>query len=274
MGIISITREMYSGGVEIAEEVARRLGSRCVSRELLLEAAKTYKVPEDKMLQVFETSPGFWERMTESRRIHLAYVQATLAEMAKENNLVYHGHAGQELFHDPPHVLKALLISPREERVKKVMDQYNQDEIRAGDILDRVDEERTRRVRYFFNSDWRDTSRYDLVMNLGRIKSENVVQVLIDLAAKEEFQFTEQVKGPFEDYLIKSRVNALLAGAMVGRLSLINVQVQEGVVTLRGSITSNEHLVNELVDQMKQMEGVRQVKNEVMVGLVYQEWNV
>ena len=77
MAIITITRGLHSGGEIVAENVAKVLGARCVSSEVLLEAAKTYNVPEDKMLQVFEKTPSFWERMTESRRIHLAYIQAT-----------------------------------------------------------------------------------------------------------------------------------------------------------------------------------------------------
>ena len=46
------------------------------------------------------------------------------------------------------------------------------------------------------------------------------------------------------------------------------------VVTLQGTLTSNEALIEELVEQINAMEGVKQVNNEIVVGLVYQEWNV
>ena len=274
MAIITITRGLHSGGETVAEEIAKALGARCVSSEVLLEAAKTFKVPEEKMLQVFEKTPSFWERMTESRRIHLAYVQATLAEWAKDDALVYHGNAGQELLREVPHVLRVRLLYPIEQRVQRIMDQFNYNHDQAARFVEQIDEDRTRRMRYFYNADWRDPSRYDLCIRMERISAKVAQQMILDLTKQPEFRLSEEKAGTFQDFLIKTRIYALLAGAMVGRLSLITVNVQSGVVTLQGTLTSNEALIEELVEQIKAMDGVRQVNNEIVVGLVYQEWNV
>ena len=37
---------------------------------------------------------------------------------------------------------------------------------------------------------------------------------------------------------------------------------------------SLDRRMQQLVEQVKSMEGVKQVNNEIVVGLVYQEWNV
>lgn len=274
MAIITITRGLHSGGETVAENVAKAIGARCVSSEVLVEAAKTYKVPEDKMLQVFEKTPSFWERMTESRRIHLAYIQATLADWAKEDNLVYHGNAGQELLREVPHSLKVRLLYPIEHRIQRIMDQFNYNRDQAAKFVDQIDDDRTKRMRYFYNEDWRDPSRYDLFIRMERI-TPNVAQgIVLDLVKQPEFLLGEEKVSAFQDFLLKCRIYALLAAAMVGRLSLINVTVSQGVVTLQGTLTSNEALIEELVEQINDMEGVKQVNNEIVVGLVYQEWNV
>jgi len=274
MAIVTITRGMHSGGEQVAESVAEALGARCVSSEVLVEAAKKYNVPEDKMMQVFEKTPSFWERMTESRRIHLAYIQATLAEWAKEDSLVYHGNAGQELLREVPHVLKVRLLYPPEVRAQRIMDQFNYSQEQAVRFVEQIDEDRTKRMRYFYNADWRDPSRYDLFIRMERISAKIAVDMVCQLTQQPEFQLTEDKATAFNDYLIKCRVYALLAGAMVGRLSLINVTVESGVVTLQGTLTSNESLIEEMVEQIEKQEGVKQVVNEIVVGLVYQEWNV
>ena len=274
MAIVTITRGLHSGGEAVAEEVAKALGARCVSREVLIEAAKTFKVPEEKMMQVFEKTPSFWERMTESRRIHLAYIQATLAEYAKDDKLVYHGNAGQELLREVPHSLKVRLLYPVEQRVQRIMDQFNYSRDQAARFVEQIDDDRTRRMRYFYNADWRDPSRYDLSIRMERITGKVAAQMIVDLTKQPEFSLSEEKAVAFQDFLVKCRIYALLAGAMVGRLSLITVTVQGGVVTLQGTLTSNEALIEELVDQIKVMEGVRSVNNEIVVGLVYQEWNV
>lgn len=274
MAIITITRGMHSGGEIVAENIAKALGARCVSSEVLLEAAKNYNVPEDKMLQVFEKTPSFWERMTESRRIHLAYIQATLADWAQGDSLVYHGNAGQELLRDVPHVLKIRLLYPLEVRVQRIMEQFNFSQEQARRFVEQIDEDRTKRMRYFFNADWRDPSRYDLFIRMERISPKIAEKIILELLEQPEFQLTEEKASAFNDFLIKNRIFATLAGAMVGRLSLISVSVQQGVVTLQGTLTSNEALVEEVVERIKALDGVRQVNNEIVVGLVYQEWNV
>lgn len=274
MAIITITRGLHSGGETVAENVAKEIGARCVSSEVLVEAAKIYKVPEDKMLQVFEKTPSFWERMTESRRIHLAYIQATLADWAKDDNLVYHGNAGQELLREVPHSLKVRLLYPIEHRIQRIMDQFNYNRDQAAKFVDQIDDDRTKRMRYFYNEDWRDPSRYDLFIRMERIRPNVAEGIILDLVKQPEFRLGEEKVSAFQDFLLKCRIYALLAAAMVGRLSLINVTVSQGGVTLQGTLTSNEALIEELVEQINDMEGVKQVNNEIVVGLVYQEWNV
>jgi len=274
MAIITITRGLHSGGEEIAENVAQALGARCVSGEVLAEAAKTYNVPEEKISQVFEKSPSFWERMTESRRIYVAYVQATLADWARDDNLVYHGNAGQELLREVPHALKVRLMFPVERRVRRIMEQFGHERERAERMVEQIDEERTKRTRYMFNSDWRDPSRYDMVLRLERIRPEDAQRLIIDLSAQAPFRLDDEKRGRFDDFLLKSRVQALLAGALVGRLSLIDVIVRDGVVTLQGTLTSHEAMIEQVVGQIEKLDGVRRVNNEIVVGLVYHEWNV
>ena len=274
MAIVTITRGLHSGGEIVAEKVAEALGARCVSSEVLLEAARKYNVPEDKMLQVFEKTPSFWERMTESRRIHLAYIQATLADWAGEDSVVYHGNAGQELLREVPHALKIRLLYPIETRVQRIMEQFNYSQDQARRFVEQIDEDRTKRMRYFFNADWRDPSRYDLLIRMERISAKVAQNMIVDLTRQPEFQLTEEKTPAFKDFLLKNRIYAELANAMVGRLSLISVSVQKGIVTMQGTLTSNEALVEEVVERIRSMEGVLQVNNEIVVGLVYQEWNV
>jgi len=274
MPIITITRGLYSGGEGIAEAVAADLGARCVSGEVLIEAAKNYNIPESKISQVFEKTPSFWERMTESRRTYLAYIQATLAEWAAEGNLVYHGNAGQELLREVPHVLKVRLLFPPAQRVRAIMEQFGQSREEAERYVQQIDEDRTRRMRYLFNQDWRDGSRYDLWIRMERITPDHAKRIIVDVARQPEFTVTEDRQRVFHDFLLKCRIYALLANVLVGRLSLITVTVQDGVVTLEGTLTSHETAIEQLVVEIEKLEGVKEVHNEIVVGLVYHEWNV
>ncbi|MCH8883084.1 MAG: BON domain-containing protein [SAR324 cluster bacterium] len=103
---------------------------------------------------------------------------------------------------------------------------------------------------------------------------QDATELLLDLANRPQFRLTPEKEGPFRDYLLKSKIYALLAGALVGRLSLINLGVSEGAVTLGGTLTSHESTLDHLVEQIQSLPGVARVDNQIVVGVVYHEWNV
>jgi cytidylate kinase len=274
MAIVTITRGQHSGGEEVAQAIAEKLGARCVSQEVLREAARKYGVPEDKVEGAFEKSPTFWERMTESRRVYVAYVQATLADWAKDDNLVYHGNAGQELLREVPHVLKVRLMYPIAARIATIMQKFKYTREQAARYVEQIDDERTKRTRYLYNADWRESRGYDVTFNIDRLTSQHVIDAILRLVEQPEFTLGEAKAPAFNDFLVKTRVYALLANSLVGRLSLVSVTVNGGIVKLEGTLTSNEEVVEELVGQVRRLEGVKGVDNQIVVGLVYQEWNV
>ncbi len=67
MSLIVISREMGSGGTLLGRAVAERLGYRFAGREVILEAVKRYRVPEESLSQLEEGKPRFWERLDRER---------------------------------------------------------------------------------------------------------------------------------------------------------------------------------------------------------------
>ena len=58
MPVITISRESYSPGKEVAERVAERLGFECVSGDVLSEASEEYDVPESQLLRAVRDTLG------------------------------------------------------------------------------------------------------------------------------------------------------------------------------------------------------------------------
>ena len=62
MPIITISRGSYSMGKAVAEQVARRLDYRLISREVLLDAGSRFNIPEIKLKKAIHDAPGILER--------------------------------------------------------------------------------------------------------------------------------------------------------------------------------------------------------------------
>lgn len=265
MSVITISRGSLSGGQELAERVAQRLEYRCVSREVLMEAATRYGVPEPKLDELFEKKPSFWEWLTRSRERYLVFVQAAMCEFAQAGNLVYHGQAGQQLLPGVGHVLKVRLNAPVERRIRTAMAQRQLDHEAAAKHIQRIDDERYHRMRDMFDVDWRDPRLYDIVLNLEHMSLDTAADVVVSLARRPDFQPTSESIQALDDLAIGSRVKAALAVHPGTGDLLLDVQANHGVVRLGGVITAIDdgRLEDEIREVALAIPGVRSVVMDI-----------
>jgi cytidylate kinase len=258
MAIVTISRGAFSGGPEVAEKVAATLGYRCISREVLSEASKRYGIPEAKFTEVLETKPHWWERWLESLRLYRIVLQAAMCEVVQEGNVVYHGHAGQELLSGVRHVLRVQLTAPMEYRIEQVRERQKTSEDAARVYIDQVDKARTRRLQAVFGADWRDPSRYDLVLNVARLSLESVSRLIVEAVQRPEFQPTAESEQAFQDLALSARVQAALITSPKTRNLNVNVRAEKGEVRISGILTYPE-FEQEITQIAESVPGVKRI---------------
>ncbi len=261
MPIITITRGAFSGGQALAEQVASVLGYKCVSREVLIEASQRYGVPEAKFTEILESAPHWWERWRESMRLYRIVLQAAMCEVAQGGEIVYHGHAGQEFFPGIRHVLKIYLTAPMSFRIEQVKARQGLDEAAALQYIEQVDKARTRRLHAVFGADWRDPTRYDMVLNIAQMSLETAAHLVVEAAHQGEYQPTSASRQAFENLTITARVQAALAVASRTRHLSIHVRAERGEVYLSGILAQSE-LEQEIVRIAEGVPGVTRVTAE------------
>lgn len=261
MPVITITRGAFSGGQALAERVAGILGYRCVSREVLIEASQRYGIPEAKFTEVLETEPRWWERWLESMRLYRIVLQAAMCEVAQEGNLVYHGHAGHELFPGIRHVLKVHLTAPMAFRVQQVCAREGMAEEAAIQYIEQVDKARYRRLQAVFGADWRDPSRYDLVLNIAQMTLETAAVLVVEATRREDYQPTPESERAFQDLTVTARVQAALVVSPKTRNLPVTVRAERGKVYLSGILAQSD-LEETIVELAKGVSGVSEVTAE------------
>jgi cytidylate kinase len=264
MSIITISRGTASGGQALAERVAAKLGWSCLSNEVIIEAARRYHVPEPELVKAFEKAPTFWEKLTASRRVYLTFVQAAMCEYAERGNLVYHGHAGHELLPGISHVLKVRLVAPLEYRIRAVMErQPRLDRKGAIRYINQVDEERTSRMRYLFDVDWRDPYQYDLVLSLDKLTVDTACDLVIQAVQGERFQPTEASRLALHHLALSSRIRAAMDTHPQLSPYDIGIGVEGDVVTLSGTLPTDD-TIRQAVTIAEQSSGVKHVVNKLV----------
>jgi cytidylate kinase len=263
MPIVTIYRGVFTAGEEIANGVARALGYRCVSREVLIEASRSCGISEAKLNEVLEKDSHWWERWLQNTRPYRVALQAAMCEVAQGGNIVYHGHIGHELLPGIRHVLKVLLTAPLEFRIKQVQSQQGLNEAGARSYIDRVDEARTRRLVALFGTDWRDITRYDLALNVAQLGIEGVTLVIVEAARLERYQPTAASEQDFKNLALASRVQAALVTSSKFQDLGVTVRAENGEVHVLG-VFARSVSEEELVWVIKSVPGVTKVVTDCL----------
>jgi cytidylate kinase len=263
MSIITVSHEAFGAGRAVAERVAAILGYRCLSREVLLKASESYGIAEAKLLGVLEERPHWWDQFLESRGIYRIALQAALCELTQEGNIVYHGRAGQEFFPGIRHVLNVFVDTPTESRIRQVMARKGLGEAAAQKHLDELDRIRTRRMKELFKIDWRDPTRYDIVINTTKTSVETAARMIAEVSQRAEYLPTAESLQAMRDLTITATVEALLKASRL-HISNLEIDTQRGEVYVGGVILAEEvkHIV---VEKIRKIPGVAQVKTEFVI---------
>jgi cytidylate kinase len=264
MSIITISRGTMSGGEKLAHMLCKKLGYKCISREIIIKAADDYGVEEHKLFEAINKSPSILRKLTFEKERYLAFIRASLCEYAKDDNLIYHGHAGHFLLKGIKHVLKVRIIAELPDRIKAAMERNNLTEIEAEKFIERVDRERAKWTKFLYAEDWTSPKLYDIVINSTNLSIENSIDALVQLVKSPMFQTTPESQKAMNDLLISSRVRAALARMPLINLGYLDIRADDGKVTINGRSKSQE-ITDSILSTAEGVTGVKEIKMNVEI---------
>ena len=230
MSIITISRGCFSHGKEIAQRVAAALGYECISKEILLEASQSFKIPEARLTSSIHDAPGLLERIIhpQERQHYLDCIQAALLEHVKHDNVVYHGLAGHLFLAGIRHVLKVRVIAEMEDRVALVRKLRKISHDEAVALIETEERQREQWYTSVYKKDMSDPRLYDMVLHIGRLTIDDASELICSAAARESFKATDQSRLAVGDLALGSHIRTALAD-----LCEADVAVAGGVVTVK-----------------------------------------
>ncbi len=261
MAIITISYQMGAGGAEIGMGVAQRLGYRYIDHELIQDACQRYGLAEDKASHLDEAKPSLFERFDAETRYYITILQSTLLDFAETDNAVVMGRGGQWLLRGVPHVLRARILAPFEQRVRRWIKRTAEvtgetpGQRAAADFVRRDDTEKSGRMRYLYEVDVDDPMLYDLIVNSEKVRFDAAVDMIATAVRRPEMATTEAGLKLVAARALASRVQVALATHAETRRYRISVDADDGVVTLEG--TSE---LDRAVEVARMVPGVRDVR--------------
>ena len=212
MNIITISRGSLSATETIAKKVSEMLNCSIVTRENVIREAEKYGIKETGLgdLSFIEKSPSIWDKMSDRKKHYLSCFQTALLDFALRGSIIYHGHLAQFLLGKIPFVLRVLLTSPTEFRIKTLMDEGGKSRDEVTSYIKLIDERRQKWSQFLYGVNWKDPSYYDLVLNLEKININTAAELLKNIVSSKEFQSSENSIQVMKDLHLAAKARVFL----------------------------------------------------------------
>ena len=262
MPIITISRGICSGGTQLAELLHAKLGWPVLSQEdVSAAAAKTYRMSKEELRRGLYLPANFYERFTDRKTRYLLATQATIAELLDNGNGIYHGLAGQFLFHNLRNAFKVRIVAPTSLRVENSVSRKGMTRHEAARHIREADEHRHLWGRQIFDADVNDPDLYDLVVNLEKVSLATAANLIAEIMRGRDRQPTSESIQEFEDFALEKRIKAELFFNSPFTPDIAQVHVRKGAVHLTGG-RPFENVRAKIVEFVGQIRGVTAIHTD------------
>ncbi len=173
-GTLVIFSELGTGSTEIAEIVGKKLGMKVYNTDKLL---RNVAATSNLTFEQLATSSVSGE--VEIDQLLFAHA----LDVLERGNVILEGRSSF-LVTLAPITLKVFLVAPEHMRAKHVAGLRGLSYDKAFEEIRASDQDRENLARKICRVDWKDPSMYDLIINTGGLKDEDVAELIMAGYAK------------------------------------------------------------------------------------------
>jgi cytidylate kinase len=266
MPLVTITRSLGSGELEIARRIADELDVTLYDDFELKEAALKMGIRSEDLKSLDEKAPGFIDRIfSRTPELYVEFMEAVVYEVARQGEGVIMGHGSQILLRDFGCALHVFMHASEAARIQNLMTQQGLSKEAAEKLIRKSDHEQRGFFRYTFNMRLSDPSLYDLIINTEKMGSDAATKIILEAARSEEIKACSLTAvDAMERLSQQKKVRATLIENDVN-VSMVHVEVPvKGIVEIRGFTYTNDEK-DRIREVANEMPGISEVKTDITV---------
>lgn len=202
--IITIGRQFGSGGHEIGELLAKKLGIPFYDRNLVKMAAEEFHITEEqaeledekKLMSIVSNynlaMGGYNDFMANAEfyapvgRDLYAVQSAIIKKLAQKGSCVIVGRCADYVLKDYPGCINVFICASKEDRKNRVMDKYHLSERKAAEKMKKIDRERKYYYETYSGKEWGSIQSHQILMNSSLLGKEKIVEYLVALYKEQQ----------------------------------------------------------------------------------------
>jgi cytidylate kinase len=202
--VITINRELGSGGRTVGRKLAEKLGVEFYDKALIKGLQEKFNLTVKEIEKLKGQKHGWWSDIKRIMQIgpgmNTNYYlpqkgnetdllvtkeifqaeQEILKGIAEEESCVVAGRSGFFVFRDHPNHLSILIQASMPFRVERVMRKQNMTEDEARKTIEKVDQMRENYVKEYTKTSRYDTRNYQLVISADGKTEDEIVSIIMD----------------------------------------------------------------------------------------------
>ncbi|MBP5693027.1 MAG: cytidylate kinase-like family protein [Bacteroidales bacterium] len=203
--VITVAREVGSGGRTVGRKLAAKLGVRYSDKELIRNLREKFNLttygieklkgekkswladflhlvaPVPKVNMVLDSDSKFVQELRGDVTTDDIYKAETeiLKEIADEESCVIAGRSGFFVLKDHPNKVDVFIIASRENRIQRIVRKQHLTETEAETVMDSLDQSRDNYVKRYTGKSRYDSRNYDLVINADNHTEDEIVDIIL-----------------------------------------------------------------------------------------------
>ena len=198
--VITINRELGSGGRTVGRKLAEKLGVEYYDKALIKALQDRYGISVEQIEKIKGQEQGWWaefkRKMTfseeeynlnqmgiESESVFRAEIEF-LKGLAKEESCVIAGRSGFYIFRDHPNHLSIFIQASMPCRMARVAREQNMSKEEARMTIEKIDQMRENYIKEQTGLSRYDTRNYQLVLSMDELTEDAAVDVIMEYIRK------------------------------------------------------------------------------------------
>lgn len=196
--VITINREVGSGGRTVGRKVAEKLGVKYCDKAVIDGLTQKFGLTQERIEEIKAQKKSWWNDI--NNYYHTLVNSASmpmeaevkldnetmfetekriLQDLASHESCVVAGRTGFMVFRDWPNHLNVFIQASMEHRVQRVMRRQNVDEQEARDIIAKMDATREAYIKKYEDTSRYDTRNYQLVISMDGLSEDDAAEIIL-----------------------------------------------------------------------------------------------
>lgn len=207
--VITINRELGSGGRTIGEKLAQRLNVPFFDKAIVQGLKEKYELTTEEIERLKGQKHNWWADFKRSLKIMPSYAAPQIISskdaipdflitddifqteteilkgIADDESCVIAGRSGFFVFRDHPNHLSILIQASLEYRISRLVEKRGISREEAQSIIKEVDTGRENYVKKYTGTSRYDTRNYDIVLNADEHTEEEIVELILQYIKRQ-----------------------------------------------------------------------------------------